>query len=221
VDNRSTISPYLIQAFQAYLKDLDTASFVMAFGPRYSLGTLQRLAECGNLACRRAAAFALGLIGDGSTVQILGPLLAHEDRHIRLVADDGIKSIWQRRHSLFYQNQSESVSSLIEQGKHQRAIVLADSLINLDSEVPDWWCQRGLAKLHLEDVNGALHDCERATRVCRFHYPAWIGLAYCRLEQSEPLAALNCFRQSLDIYPDLEHIRVHVRQLERALWELQ
>jgi tetratricopeptide (TPR) repeat protein len=221
VDKRSIKSPFLIRAFQGYLKELDTASFMMAIAPRYSLGTLARLASSRDVPCRRAAAFSLGLLGNVKTVELLGPMLADEDRHVRLVADDGIKAIWQRRHSLYYQNQSDTVSGLIEQGNHDRAIVLADSLINLDNEVPDWWCQRGLAKLHIDDISGALHDCERATRICKFHYPAWIGIAYCRLEQAEPLEALNGFRQSLEIYPDLEHIRLQVRHLERALWELQ
>jgi tetratricopeptide (TPR) repeat protein len=193
----------------------------MAVAPRYSLGTLARMAQNGDVMMRRAATFALGLIGDSSTVAVLGPMLSDDDRHVRLVADDGIKSIWQRKHSLYFQGQSESITTWIEKGEHARAIATADNLISLDSNVPDWWCQRGLAKLHLEDVSGALLDCERATRICHYHYPAWIGLAYCRLEQSEPVAALNGFRQSLEIYPDLDHIRVQIRLLERALWELQ
>jgi tetratricopeptide (TPR) repeat protein len=110
---------------------------------------------------------------------------------------------------------------LIEKGDHAQAILTADVLISLDASIPDWWCQRGLAKLHVEDVSGALLDCERATKLCHYHYPAWIGMAYCRLEQSEPVAALNGFRQALEIYPDLDHIRVQIRLLERALWELQ
>ena len=67
-----------------------------AVAQRYSEGTLQRLAINGDRVTRRAATLALGLIGSHGSTEVLGQALHDVDRAVRVVAEDGLRSLWAR-----------------------------------------------------------------------------------------------------------------------------
>ena len=52
---------------------------------------------------------------------------------------------------------------------------------------------------------------------CRFHYPAWQGLARCRTILGDNAGAISALERCLEICPDLESARVQIRVLQRRL----
>ncbi len=193
----------------------------MTVAGRYSIGTLLKLASSDSTVDRRAACFALGLMGDETHVDYLGPLLSDHDQGVRMVVDDAIKSIWERAIAPGFHVMVQEMHHQFQANRWREGIAIVSELIAIDPRIPDWFCQRGLAKLQLDDFEGACMDCDRALKISKFHYPAWIGLAYGRLEQGQPLVALGHFRRALQVFPDLDYIRQQIHSLERALWELQ
>jgi tetratricopeptide (TPR) repeat protein len=108
------------------------------------------------------------------------------------------------------------LENLMDQNQFSAAISLADDLIAQNDRLPDVLSQRGAAKYQLQDYRAALSDCQRVVELNRFHYIAWVGMGHCYLELSQPLSALDCFRHAVDLYPDLEPVRLQIRRLERA-----
>ena len=88
VEERATRNSLLLRFYHRYLSDSDTARFIASVSGRYTRATLERLVQSGDTYSRRAAALALGLVGDGRSNVVLGPLLRSADRKLRLVVDD-------------------------------------------------------------------------------------------------------------------------------------
>lgn len=219
MQSRLNRTPQILRSYQLYLTDGNTAAFVATIAQGYSIGSLERLAESNDVVIRRAAALSIGLIGSSDSNTVLGRLLSDEDRKVRLVADDAMKAIWFRVGSPRIRQQMDRLSRLIQCDRYEQAILLADDLIAQGCEVPEAFSQRGLSRFYLEDARGGIEDCSKALDVNPYHYLAWIGIAHCHLELSEPLTALDAFRSALRIYPDIESVRIQIRRLERAFQE--
>ena len=52
---------------------------------------------------------------------------------------------------------------------------------------------------------------------CRFHYPAWQGLARCRMILGDKPGALSALNRCVEICPDMESARSQIRVLQRHL----
>ncbi|HEV3022309.1 MAG TPA: HEAT repeat domain-containing protein, partial [Pirellulales bacterium] len=89
-------TPYLDSLYQWYLDDADTARFVSRVSAAYTIGTLERLAQCGARSVRRAAVLALGSLADYESNAILGRALNDGDRGVRMLAESGLRSLWCR-----------------------------------------------------------------------------------------------------------------------------
>ncbi len=96
MEERATHIALLLKSYHRYLQDGDTPRFIQSVASRYAVATLQRVLMEGDTLRRRAAALALGFIGDISCNDALGPLLCDHDRKLRLVVDDSLRSIWSR-----------------------------------------------------------------------------------------------------------------------------
>jgi tetratricopeptide (TPR) repeat protein len=205
--------------YQQYLTDENSAAFIHAISRNYSIGTLQRLAKFGSRLTRRASILAIGFLGDFSENETMGRALVDHDRAVRLLADHGIREIWQRQGNMAQQQSTQNLYRLISQSRMEEAIDVATSLINANPELGEAWNQRAIAYCAQGEFEAAIEDC-RATLNCnRFHFPAAMGLAHCFLQINEPSAALDGFRLALRINPDLEGVRSHITHLEKTLDE--
>ncbi|MGN6134392.1 MAG: HEAT repeat domain-containing protein [Aureliella sp.] len=220
VDERATHTSVLVRSYQRYLQDGETARFIQAVASRYSLATLLRVLQEGDTYRRRAAALALGFIGDVSCNEALGPLLCDRDRKVRLVVDDALRAIWSRDGAPDQRHLLERVMRLNECGDHEQAVKLATELIDCNSQFAEAYHQRSLALFHVDCIAEAIEDCRRVLQLNHFHYAAMIGLGHCHLELGDLLESLTWFRAALETYPDLEPVRMQVRRLEIAIQEL-
>lgn len=205
--------------YHRYLSDGDTPQLVACVAKRFSCATLERLLVSGSVQSQRAAALALGLIGEIPSVKVLGPLLRSNDRRLRLVVDDALRAISSREGSAEERQILERVIRCNECGNFEKANDLATQVIDGSGGTAEFFHQRSLALFQLDLVHDAIQDCLECLKRNRYHYAAMVGLGHCHFEIGYLLDSLYWFRQALDTYPDLEPVRVQILQLERAIQE--
>ena len=163
--------PLLDRLYQQYLSDEDSAGFIRAVSQRYTLGTLRRLATAGPRISRRASVLAIGLMGDYFMNETMGNALSDSDRAVRLLADHGIREIWQRQGTSSQQRAIQHLYQLVSRNRLDEAIDYATLLIVDDPDLGEAWNQRAIALCAIGDYEGAISDCREALNCNRFHYP--------------------------------------------------
>lgn len=212
-------SPVLNQLYHQYLETEISAQFVSDVSQRYTLATLGRLLERGPYVTRRAAALAIGLLGDYRQTAVLGRALHDNDRGVRLVADSGIRDLWHRDGNARQQQALKAITRLNNCEQYGEALLAANALITEAPWFAEAWNQRGIAHFALKRFEDSANDCHQTLELNAYHFGAAIGMAHCYLEMEDPFAALECFRRSVRLNPDLEDVRVQIDFLERALEE--
>lgn len=217
--NSSTKVSRLLKAYQDYLESSDTASFVACIARNYTVPTLIEILNRFDVLHRRASSLALGFLGDITCQESLGAALCSGDRRLRLVADDSLRAIWARDASHEQRSILDKIIRLNECDLFEEAVALCDQLIDDAPRYLEAYNQRALALFHLRDFDRSVDDCRRVLKISRYHYGAWIGMGHCLLENGDVWGALDSFRMALSIYPDLEPVRLQIRNLERSLQE--
>jgi len=209
--------PILTEMYARYLDDENSAAFIAAVSQRYSIGTLERLAEYGRIASRRAATLALSLVGSYDSNAVLGRALQDRDRCVRLIAENGLRDLWMRDGN---QEQQSRLKVLVRLNSSQQFTAAVDGATELLQEAPslaEAWNQRAIAYFHLDRYEESASDCHQALELNPYHFGAAVGMAHCYLELNDAYAALECFRRALRLNPDMEEIRVQADQLGRML----
>lgn len=209
--------PMLDLFYQQYLTNESSADFIHAVCRNYGVGTLERLAQTGGRLTRRASVLAIGFVGDFSSNEIMGSALVDVDRGVRLLADHGIRQIWQRQGTTSQREEIQRVYRLVAQSRMEEAIDKTTSLINVNPSLSEAWNQRAVAYSAEGEFAAAFEDCREALNCNRFHFPAAMGMAHCAMRLEDTFSALDGFRLALTLNPDLDHVRKHIVQIERAL----
>lgn len=190
---------------------------IASIAGRFSLATIQRLLVSGNIESRRAAALSLGLLGNADCTNLLGQCLRSNDRRLRLVADDALRAIAAREGGMEQRQLLEKIIRLNECGDFRKAYDLASDALTKFPGGAEFLHQRSLASFQLDLVQEAVHDCLDCLKLNRYHYAAMVGLGYCFMELEDFIQALYWFRQALDVYPDIEPVRIQITRLEKSL----
>ncbi len=217
VESMSCRQPLIVQLYEKYLIDYDSASWVLRVSQRYSVATLERLAIHGTRKARRAAVFALGYLGSYDSNAILGRALIDRDRGVRVAADTSIRKIWHRAGTAEQQQSLRTICQLNDCKHWGEAIRKSTHLIQASPWIAEAWFQRGLGYWQLSDFDGAIRDYQQALEINPYHFAAAAGIGRCHLEQGSPVAALHAFRRALRLNPGLEEIRAQIIQIQRAL----
>ena len=209
--------PVIEKNFRQFLRDENTASFIRTVSENYTESTLQRLARCKSRAARRAAILALGFVGGYGSNATVGRAMTDRDRAVRVLAENGIRSIWQRAAGEFMCQQILIVSRLNSAEQYHEAIKKASQLIDQSPEFSEAWHQRAIALIYCGEFSRAKEDCLQAIKLNSYHFSAATRMGQCCLELGEPLGALKCFRRALRLNPGLEDVRAQVIHLRRIL----
>ena len=209
--------PQLDRFYQRFLNEENTADFIQAVSTKYNLASLERLAIGGGRMSRRAAILAIGFLGDFSSNEVVGGALTDDDRAVRMLADHGIRELWQRQGTAGQQQALKRLFRLVDQSRMDEAVVAATRLIEVNPAFSEAYSQRAIAFCALGDYESALVDCREALHFNPFHFPAAIGLAHCCMQIDEAPGALAGYRLALNINPDLDSVRRQVSRLERML----
>ncbi len=215
--SKRTRKPLLQGQYHQYLADQDSAAYAATVSERYSVGTLQRLATTGDRMARRAAVFALGLVADYQANASLGRAMNDDDRGVRLLAENGIRTLWCRAGNERQQRTLEAIIALNGERRFQDAIDQATRLIDEIPWLAEAWNQRAIALFSIGRFVESIHDCEQTLEINPYHFGAASGMAQSHLQLSNRTAALECFRRALKLNPNLEGVRAHVLYLQRTL----
>ncbi|RMF45250.1 MAG: hypothetical protein D6753_00675 [Planctomycetota bacterium] len=216
---RSRRTPILLAGYRQYLDDGDLRRFVDHVAQHYRPGTLERLLTTGDTLVRRAAAFGLGIVGEPSSLHVLGPALASADRQLRLLADDAFWAICQREGNPDTIHRLRWIQRCNDAGRFQQAEAMASATIASSAATAECYYQRAVSRSHQGRFYAAQSDCRDALSRNRYHYRAMVLLANCALQVNDPLDALYWLRCALDVHPDQERTRVLARRLQRAALE--
>jgi len=215
--SNETRGPLLHQIYRKYLVDQDTLAFSGRVTGKYTIGTLERLAVCGDRMARRAAVLSIGLVGDYSSNAVLGRALHDHDRGVRMLAENGIRSLWCR---VGDPSQRHGLAEIIELNAGRRfdsAIRRASKLIAGAPWLAEVWNQRALAHFSQRRYAESIQDCHQALEINPYHFGAATGMAQCHLQLGDRQTALECFQRALELNPNLEGVRAHVHYLQRTL----
>lgn len=205
----------LIAAHDGFLETRSAVRFAATLRRFYSLQTLSAILLRGDLANRRAAAMALGIIGNAEVLDPLGMALSDQDDCVRLAADESFRRLLVRSAEPKHRQRLLQVTRLNESSEH--AAALAPALILAD-QAPDYaevYHQLAICWYGLDQYDAATEAYHNCVVRCRYHYPAWLGMARCRIVLGDLNSALRSLRRAVEISPDLEAARSEIRTLER------
>jgi tetratricopeptide (TPR) repeat protein len=217
VNDNLSRHPVLNQLFQRYLSDENTARFIADVSQRYTIGSLERLADFGDRATRRAATMALGFLGNYSSNQVLGRRMSDSDRGVRLLAENGIRELWFRDGDDSQRQRLATVARMNRSEQFLQAVLAATELIEEAPWFAEGWNQRAIAYFHLGRYLDSANDCHQTLELNPYHYAAAVGMGMSYMEMEDLRAALDCFKRALKLNPDLEDIRTRIVLLKQSL----
>ena len=217
MSNENPRAPCLSELYQQYLDMQDSAAFIATISRRYTQGTLRRLARNYSSEVRRAAVLALGFVGDYSMNHTLGRAMLDEDRIVRTIAENGIRSIWTRAGNEEERQQLGVIVRLNAAQQYEETVRRASGLIEKAPWFAEAWNQRAVARFNLGQFAESIRDCHQAMEINPYHFVAATTMGQAYLELENPISALESFRRALRLNPDLEAVRNQVVRLARMV----
>ena len=181
---------------------------------RYTEGTLLRALHVGNATMRRAAIFALGMLGSPPVNAFLADRLHDEDNEVSRLAAEALWSLWFRGENAAH---SDELYRILRLRDHKQAIAALDDLVGRAPDFPEPFNQRAILYFQLEQFALSARDCTTTLKLNPHHFGAQAGLGQCLLRLQRPRAALRSFLLALRINPRLDGISGTVKALEIAL----
>jgi tetratricopeptide (TPR) repeat protein len=209
--------PLILDLYENYLDCQDSVAFVNEVSRHYAQGTLQRLALSGMREIRRAAVLAMGFLGDYESNHALGRALQDEDRTVRTLAENGLRSVWGRLGSENDRQELLIIARLNEARQYKETIRRATKLVERAPWFAEAWHQRAVAFYALGRFADAIRDCHEALEINPYHFIAATCMGQAYLELENPVSSLESFRRALRLNPDLEGVRAQVVRLARLV----
>ncbi len=209
--------PSLLGLYQQYLDQQNSAKFIGRVSKCYTSGTLERLARHPSREVRRAAVLALGFLGEYDSNHTLGRALLDDDRTVRTIAANGIRTLWTRAGNEAERQELRVIVRLNAAQLHKEVIVRSTRLIEQAPWFAEAWHQRAAAHFALGRLVESIRDCHQALEINPYHFVAATSMGQAYLELRNPVSALECFRRALRLNPDLEGVRVQVARLTRTV----
>jgi tetratricopeptide (TPR) repeat protein len=204
-------------AYRRYLSSADSPYFASEVDEFYSRSTLAKLLSRGDVEMRRASALALGMLGNHSSIESLGRALSDPDRGVRLASDDSFRALLIRDAAPLHHQQLLKVMHLNDGGEYAGALAPTMILVDQAPLYAEAHHQLAICWHGLENFFQAEAAYTACLWHCRFHYPAWQGLARCQLLLGDSEGAVRSLRRCLEISPDLENARLQIRAIQRRL----
>jgi tetratricopeptide (TPR) repeat protein len=166
---------------------------------------------------RRAAVLALGFLGDYNSNHALGCALLDDDRTVRTLAEDGIRTLWTRAGNETERQELGVILRLNAARLHKEALGRATRLIERAPWFAEAWHQRATAYAAIGRLVESIRDCHQALEINPYHFVAATSMGQAYLQLENPVSALDCFRRALRLNPNLEGVRAQVVRLTRMV----
>lgn len=204
-------------AYRRYLSSMDCPTYVVEVHKSYTVSTLAMLLHRGDVELRRAAALALGMLGDDLTLEALGRALSDRDRGVRLASDDSFRSLLIRSAAPVHHQHLLRIMHLNDGDQFEDALASVTTLAKQAPMYAEAHHQMAISYRGLENFAHAQSAYIACLYRCRYHYPAWQGLAKCRLMLGDSEGAIEALQRCCKICPDMESARLQIRAIKRRL----
>ncbi len=101
-------------------------------------------------------------------------------------------------------------------GRHTEAVTLYEKALELNPELVLGWCNLGVARRELQDIDGAEEALQQALRLNPRHATAMANMAAVLEAQNRPVEARSTARSALALAPGQPVPRLVLARLERA-----
>jgi tetratricopeptide (TPR) repeat protein len=179
---------------------------------RYNEGTLLRLLANPDARARRAAVFALGVLGTMEANAALAARLHDDDPEVPALAAEAMWSLWLRADSPASNDELHKLARLRDR---EKALAGLDRLVARAPAFAEAYNQRAIVLFRSRQYDRAARDCQKAIQLNPYHFGAHAGLGQCYLQLRRHKSALRAFRNALRINPHLEAVAEVVRTLEK------
>jgi tetratricopeptide (TPR) repeat protein len=209
----------LVDYYEAFLRDRDLDQFRQQVTARYTEGTLGRvLTSSSNVAARRAAVLALGVIGSFEQSNTsLGRALRDNDPIVRTMAESALWAIWFRADSPENNQKLDEVRLLIGNQRLDAAINSASRLIARAPKYAEAYNQRAIALFLQGRFAESAEECQRVLELNPYHVGAIGGLVQCQIQLNQPHEALRTLRRAANLQPHSPSIRENIQILEAQI----
>ena len=204
----------LVAYYETFLCDQNLNVFRRHVLGRYMEGTLARLADSGDTQSRRAAVFALGLVGSFRMNPTVARALRDSDPTVRSLAENALWAIWFRADSAENNAALEQISRLIGHQEFRKAALEATHLIERSPRFAEAYNQRAIAEYHLGQFQASAEDCRLVLEQNPYHIGALAGLAKCLLRLDRREEALATLKRSSRLQPFNEDLKTLISVLE-------
>ena len=206
----------LVTCYETFLHDRDLDAFRRQVLAWYMESTLARLSGVENAQTRRAAVFALGLVGSYQHNPTVARALRDPDRTVRILAENALWAIWFLADTAENNAALERVSLLIGHREYRKATFAATCLIERAPTFSEAYNQRAIAEYYLGEFQASADDCRLVLEHNPYHIGALTGLAKCLLQLDRRDDAIEALRRSSRLQPYNEELKHLISALEAA-----
>jgi len=121
---------------------------------------------------------------------------------------------------IWYEHDDARVNALMERGlkalaleRYTEAVDAFSHVIDLDRSFAEAWNRRGTAYYLLGRYEDSLADIRHVLALEPRHFAALAGRGLCLRELGRPRAAIDAFKQALEINPHLDRVYVEILRL--------
>lgn len=204
----------LVDYYEAFLRDQDTAAFRRNVSSRYNEGTLARLLQTGDTQARRASVLALGLFGGFGSNAAVARGLRDPDLTVRTLADNALWAIWFRADTAENNQALDRIATLVNRRRFDEAIEQADNLIARAPGFAEAYNQRAIARFFQGRFAESVEDCKMVLERNPYHTGALAGMGQGLLRLGRTDEALRTFRRALQLQPFNLGLRETIEELE-------
>ncbi len=139
---------------------------------------------------------SLGFVGDYGANHTLGCALLDDDRTVRTLAENGIRTVWTRAGNQAERQELGGIIRLNAARMSQDAIEMATKLIERAPWFAEAWHQRAVANAALGRLIESIRDCHQTLEINPYHFVAATSMGQSYLQLDNPVSALECFRRA-------------------------
>jgi tetratricopeptide (TPR) repeat protein len=206
-----------LASFLASYAHTGESELAQALKKAYPLDTLIALALTSDPDTRKAAAFAVTLIGDSACAQQLAPALHTPDLMVHLVVEQALWRLWFKSGRAEVDILMEEGVRLLEAKRLDEARMLFDRVIAMAPMFAEGYNQRAIVFYLMKDWDRSLEDCMQAITLNPVHFGALAGMGHCYLQRHELKPALAAYERALAVNPHMAGIRQNIEQIRAWL----
>ena len=127
--------------------------------------------------------------------------LKQPDASTRDRASSALWHLWFHQKGVYGAQQLMQAQALLEKGDKDQAEALLSAIIQAQPDFAEAWNRRAVLHYTQASYWQAIADCQKAIELVPHHFGALHGLGLCHCAQSNYIAAIQAFRQALEVQP--------------------